>query len=166
MQLYISGCGCFQWQVINFLVFQYQRKNSIANSYHTTIANVQHHKHCKCSSHHQIVIWICFWFDKLNQSANTEAAMLSFLSLLASKVSPCPQCSVIFHRKTSDFEFLGFPQENMEIWGFEGQRRLWNNYGGFRQWRSVWNGVGESFSNSALRFELIAENIFCFTFQL
>ena len=30
-----------------------------------------------CSSHHQIVIWICFWFDKLNQSTNNEAEMLS-----------------------------------------------------------------------------------------
>ena len=29
-----------------------------------------------CSSHHHIVIWICFWFDKLNQSTNTETAML------------------------------------------------------------------------------------------
>ena len=30
-----------------------------------------------CSSQHQIVIWICFWFDKLNQSTNSEMAMLS-----------------------------------------------------------------------------------------
>ena len=25
----------------------------------------------------QIVIWICFWFDKLNQFTNSEMAMLS-----------------------------------------------------------------------------------------
>ena len=30
-----------------------------------------------CSSHRQIVIWICFWFDKLNQFTNSETAMLS-----------------------------------------------------------------------------------------
>ena len=30
-----------------------------------------------CSSRHQIVIWNCFWFDKLNQSTNSETAMLS-----------------------------------------------------------------------------------------
>ena len=30
-----------------------------------------------CSSRHQILIWNCFWFDKLNQSTNSETAMLS-----------------------------------------------------------------------------------------
>ena len=35
-----------------------------------------------CSSRHQIVIWNCFWFDKLNQSTNSETAMLSSWLLL------------------------------------------------------------------------------------
>ena len=47
-----------------------------------------------CSSQHQIVIWICFWFDKLNQSTNSETAILLSHYLY---LQCCQEEKVLFH---------------------------------------------------------------------
>ena len=62
-----------------------------------------------CSSHHQIVIWISFWFDKLNQSRNSEMAMLSkfFWSRILSGawLSCCNWCARLLLISCANMDF-------------------------------------------------------------
>ena len=62
-----------------------------------------------CSSQHQIVIWICFWFDKLNQSTNSEMAMLSkfFWSRILSgaRLSCCNWCARLLLISCANMDF-------------------------------------------------------------